>query len=89
MSTESIIQLPKLVECPRCYKQIDHLFQTCNIDQTHKVKLSDDNTLVWELDDEYFGDSSGFECPECDQVLCTDTAEAIAFLSHKQVSQEA
>ena len=38
----------------------------------------------WEEYDKIAGEAGDFECPECQNVLFTDTAEAIAFLSGEE-----
>jgi len=65
-----------MVKCPECNKEIDWLKAYSKT--KHKFKVVGNECLTEEISQ---GDYlMSFECPECDEELFTDEAEATEFL---------
>ncbi len=75
--------------CPKCKKEILHLFEECNQLSFYKFSLEERNddtdelTAEWEFIDDGEVIKSRFYCPECDEKLFNDKNKALRFLSKK------
>ena len=66
-------------KCPKCGEEIDHLINVCSAWKLYRFYSNGS----YEWIDDVSGDVNEYECPECNEVLFTDEAEAQKFLKRR------
>jgi DNA-directed RNA polymerase subunit RPC12/RpoP len=70
-----------MVKCPKCGREVDHLYCWATQPSTWRVRLVDGELDYSFINAEYKFVEAEYYCPNCHALLFEDEEEAKAFLS--------